>query len=433
MEARRVKDALAAFLEAGTWHGSLEPANAILAAHAEIANSSVYAAAVLGDEAGVCRFGALDPANATTKGGPRTCDALTYLCFSNYLRLDPERSDAFVRAAKALLDAGASAHTGFYDKGRQFESAIYGAAGVAHHAELTRLLLEHGADPNDGETPYHTPEGYDNAALHVLVESGKLSADSLATMLARKHDWHDSDGVRCLLEHGADPNRMTRWGRTALQQAVLRDNGVEIVETLLDHGADPRPVAAMAARRGRGDLLDLLASRGIPIELHGADRLLAAAARNDTAAVQAIAESDPGLVQLIIADGGRILTDFARNGNTEGVRRLLDLGVDASARLEEDDVYWNLAKGSTALHAAAWLARADTVKLLIERGAPIDAKDAKGRTALVFAVCACVDSYWTYRRSPESVAALLGAGASVDGVAYPCGYAEVDELLARYS
>ncbi len=35
------------------------------------------------------------------------------------------------------------------------EAAIYGAAGIAQHAELTRLLLERGADPNDEETPYH--------------------------------------------------------------------------------------------------------------------------------------------------------------------------------------------------------------------------------------------------------------------------------------
>ena len=63
---------------------------------------------------------------------------------------------------------------------------IYGAGGIAFHPEITRLLLERGADPNDGETPYHSPESYDNAALEVLVESGKLTADSLSTMLLRK-------------------------------------------------------------------------------------------------------------------------------------------------------------------------------------------------------------------------------------------------------
>ncbi|MGH9718880.1 MAG: hypothetical protein ACRD8O_01590, partial [Bryobacteraceae bacterium] len=53
------------------------------------------------------------------------------------------------------------ADTGFYEKNHQpepeFESALYGAAGVAHHEELTRPL----------------------------VETGKLTPDSLATMLLR--------------------------------------------------------------------------------------------------------------------------------------------------------------------------------------------------------------------------------------------------------
>jgi hypothetical protein len=40
-----------------------------------------------------------------------------------------------------------------------------------------------------------------------------------------------------------------------------------------------------------------------------------------------------------------------------------------------------------------------------------------------------VDSYWTERRSPESVKALLAAGASVAGVEMPSGYEEVDALL----
>jgi ankyrin repeat protein len=71
------------------------------------------------------------------------------------------------------------------------------------------------------------------------------------------------------------------------------------------------------------------------------------------------------------------------------------------------------------------------VKLLIERGAQVDAKDANGRTALMLAVRACVDSFWTDWRKPDSVAALLAAGASTAGVGFPSGYGEVDELLRR--
>ena len=49
----------------------------------------------------------------------------------------------------------------------------------------------------------------------------------------------------------------------------------------------------------------------------------------------------------------------------------------------------------------------------------------------MLAVRACVDWSWSGRRTPESVQALLDAGASIEGVAFPSGYAAVDDLLRR--
>jgi len=432
--------------------GTLERAEAILAAHPGAAHHDIYTAAVLGDVAGVRRLLTHDALNATAKGGPYAWDVLTHLCFSRYLRLDRVRSGGFVAAAKALLDAGASANTGWMELEHEprptWESVIYGAAGLAQHAELTRLLLERGADPNDDETPYHVPETYDNTVMKILVESGKLNDDGMTTLLLRKTDWHDIEGIKWLLEHGADPNRATRWGRTAFHHAVLRDNGSEIIELMLEHGADPARVTerpethrtggpavsgvAMAARRGRGDVLELIERRGIPIELQGVERLIAACARNDSAKVQAVGAEEPQAVRDLLAQGGKLLAEFAGVGNTDGVRQLLDLGVDVKALTEDGDPYFDVAKNSTVLHSAAWRARPATVKLLIERGASVNTLDGKGRSALALAVRACVDSYWKERRTPESVKALLEAGATVDDVEFPCGYAAVDELLKAH-
>jgi ankyrin repeat protein len=432
-----------AFLDAAVWHGPLDPAAAILARHPEIAASDVFTAAILGDDAAVRRFLALDPANATAKGGPRGWDALTYLCFSKYLRLDRARTPSFVRAATALLDSGASANTGFWEPGHQpkpeWESALYGAAGVAFHPELTRLLLERGADPNDGETPYHSPETRDLAALKALVESRKLTADSLATMLLRKADWHDQDGIQYLLEHGADPNRPTIWRVTALHQALRRDNSLPIVELMLDHHADPaipdangRTAIAIAAHRGRAAVLAALERRGIPLGLSGVDSLIAACAAAAETRIHSIAASDPSLVRELVAQGGTLLAEFSGNDNARGVAHLLDLGVDPAARYFHGDGYFQIAPDSTALHVAAWRAAHSAVKLLIERGAPVDAQDANGRTPLLLAIRACVDSYWMDRRSPLSVQALLQGGASTNGVVLPTGYPEVDELLLAH-
>lgn len=459
MSATDLDDARAVFIEAacvplGHDHGSgtLDQAEAILAQHPEVATHDVHTAAILGDDAAVRKFLELDRTNATEKGGPHGWDALTHLCFSNYLRLDRSRSAGFVRAAKALLDAGANPNTGWFENNHQprpeWESALYGAAGVAHHAELTRLLLDRGGDPNDEETPYHAPETYDNAALKALVESGKLNEESLTTILLRKTDWQDYDGIKWLLERSIDSNRMSRWGKTALQNAVLRDNNINIIEVLLNHGADPTFVVAssnqwppvppgksaisMAVRRGRSDLLALLERRGIALDLDGVDRLIAACARNDGEAVRSIAEREPLLVSELVMEGAKLLAEFAGVGNTDGVRQLLDLGVDVG-RLYAGDPYFGVAKDSTALHVAAWRAKHSTVKLLIERGAQVDARDGKGRTPLALAVRACVDSYWVERRSPESVEALLRAGASVREVALPSGYGPVDQLLKSYA
>ncbi len=358
-----MSERLHAFIEASVWHGPLEPAAEILAAHPDIGSSDLYAAAILGDAAAVARFLTNDPSAASAKGGPLGWDALTYLCFSKYLRLDGTRAEGFLRAATALLDAGASASTGFWEKDHlpnpEWESALYGAAGVAHQPELTRLLLERGADPNDDETPYHAPETYDNRALQVLVSSGKVNAESLTTMLLRKADWHDVAGATWLLEHGADPNRVTRWNRTSLHQAILRDNSIEMIEVLLDHGADRRLImdgtstTAMAARRGRRDVLELFDRRGSPDQLSGVDALFAACARNDASGARTMVEHAPNLKSELLADGGTSLAEFAGNGNTEGVGLLLDLGIGVDARFGSGDNYWDVAENSTALHVAA--------------------------------------------------------------------------------
>jgi hypothetical protein len=189
---------------------------------------------------------------------------------------------------------------------------------------------------------------------------------------------------------------------------------------------------AMAARRGRGDVLELIERRGIPVELRGVERLIAACARPDSAKMRAIAEHEPELVRELVAEEGQLLVAFAGVGNTAGLEQLLDLGVDVNAVTEDGDLYFDVAKNSTALHSAAWRAWSRTVRLLIARGASVNVLDGKGRTALALAVRACVDSYWKGRRTPESVEALLKAGATVRGVAYPSGYAEVDELLKAY-
>lgn len=431
--AREVRTA---FLTEAMWHGTLDAAEAILAAHPELRTTDIHTAAVLGDDALVRRFIAQSPQSVHAKSPPYGGDALNYLGLSKYLRLDPTRSEAFLRAARALLDAGADPNTGFWTTGKfpEYESALYGAAGVAHHAALTRLLIERGANPNDDDAVYHCPEGDDLGAMQVLVETGRVTAENLSVMLVRKSDWHDYEGVKYLLEHGAGTTFKRARGWFPLLHAIERNNSLAIIELLLDHHADPHARdegtsgVELAARRGRGDVLEALARRGVALDLHGVDRLIAACALDDGAKVRELVQREPQLVAELLAQGSALLAEFTSTWNTAGVRQLLDLGVPATS-LYAGDGYFDIAPNSTALHVAAWQLRADLVELLLERGAAVDARDGKQRTPLMLAVKACVDSHWTGRRTPEPARLLLDAGATTDGVAFPSGYEDVDALL----
>jgi ankyrin repeat protein len=433
----RPADPRVAFIEAAIWHGPLEPAEAILAAHPEVARADIHTAAILGDDGAVRRFLERNPASVNAKSPPFGGDALNYLCLSKYLRLDPGRTPGFLRAATALLDAGADPNTGFW-KSDERETALYGAAGVAHHPEMTRLLLERGADPNDEEVVYHSPETRDNAAMKLVVETGKVRPENLALMLIRKHDWHDHEGARYLLERGVDLNLQRTRGWRPLHHALARDNALQTIELLLDHGADPRlsedglTAIALAARGGRSDVLDLLERRGVPLDLTGVDRLIAACARGDAEEVRAIAEREPGLVAELHRLGGELLGRFSATGNLPGVRQLLDLGVGVGTPWAEGDGYFGIPPNSLAIHVAAWCCCTDVARLLIERGSPVELPNAHGDTPLALAVRACVDSYWTEYGSPVLVEALIRAGASAHGVPYPSGHAAVDAVLAAH-
>jgi ankyrin repeat protein len=411
-----------AFLAAAFWKGSTDKADAVLARHPEIATASIHAAAVLGDEETLARFIAADRASATAKAGPDNHDPLTRLCFSVYLEADRLRADRFVRCARLLLDAGASANTGFFNADHgpagQFECVLYGAAGVAHEPELTRLLLERGADPNDDEVVYHSPETLDSRAMKLIVETGKITADNLSMMLARKFDWHDPEGVRWLLDHGTDPNHEGRFPGTALHKALDCGNPLSFFETLLEHGADPtRPgrnapsaftAAALMARR---DVLELLITRGFAIPAEGDDAFLVACARADEATARRLLAADAGLLARIQSRAPTLLIDFAGAENPDAVRLLLDLGFDVNVARTEPR--WRV--GETALHVAAWRGRAATVRLLIDRGARLEATMHSGHTPLDMVLLGLSQpSEWTPNDDAVPIAKMLrDAGAEL--------------------
>jgi ankyrin repeat protein len=214
-------------------------------------------------------------------------------------------------------------------------------------------------------------------------------------MLHRKLDWTDLDGVRWLLEHGADPNALSAWGDRALHHSLARGNATALIETLTHYGADPslgapnhqdRSATALAARLGRVDALELFARRGAAIELRGDDAFFEALARADPTALQASVAADPGIVERLASQEAETVTTLAGAGNTPAVALALDLGFPLPA---------------DALPTAVWRERTDTVRLLLSRGAPVTP------SVLSLAERALTEpSEWTPHHSREILEAL---------------------------
>jgi hypothetical protein len=115
-------------------------------------------------------------------------------------------------SARLLIAAGANVNQRIYSRWppaslekpdmRYPLSTLYGAAGANHDVVLTQLLLDAGADPNDGESLYHSLEN--PACTRLLLESGARIAESNA--IYRSIDLEDDTALRLLQQHGGDPN-----------------------------------------------------------------------------------------------------------------------------------------------------------------------------------------------------------------------------------
>jgi ankyrin repeat protein len=177
-------------------------------------------------------------------------------------------------------------------------------------------------------------------------------------------------------------------------------------------GPDGRTPYQQAVRTGQDQVAELLAQHGAGTALSSADEFLAACHRADRAAATAVLAGRPDLAARLITEAHQALAGAADHGHTEAVRLMLDLGFPPGARSEQDN-------GATALHLSAAAGSIGTVRLLLERGADIEARDtAWNSTPLEWAI---VGSGMRLGHDPDpdwlvTVSALLDAGASTDGI-----------------
>ena len=194
----------------------------MLAEHPELAKAGIWAELVVGDAAAVGAMLDGDGGFATREGGPDNVPPLIYVCFSRFGNRASGRGHAIVETARLLLKRGADADASFTPPELKDNplSCLYAATGLNNNSELARLLLETGANPNDGESLYHSTEHPDHECTKLLLKYGAnaLRSNALNHMLDRE----DPVGVKLLLDTGMDLADLNHRGETSLHWAVYR-------------------------------------------------------------------------------------------------------------------------------------------------------------------------------------------------------------------
>jgi len=398
----------------------------MLAANPEIAGYSFATALVLGDADHVRAEIERDPDLATRPDARSGWTPLHAVCGSRWHRLDPARTDGLLAVARLLLDAGADLEATipgrrYGDRGRTPLGCAAATASTAGGNEpIIRLLLERGAVPDDDDLYLVGFASNAHRCLRLLLDHMPNVADTVETALSAPISAGDTEGVRLLLEAGADPRRYADDPPCPAVYAAVRSGcPSELVELLVAHGADPdalgpdgRSPYRLAVGKGRADLAALLRGRGAPDDATDIDRFLSACMGGDRAEAEQLVVDRVGLLgRLSETEQGGAMVQAAEVGGTAAVALMLDLGFPIEARGGD--------QGSTALHAAAYAGSAETVRLLLDRGADIEAHDTTwDSTPLDWAA---VGSGERPKHNPgpdwvATVRTLIEAGASCDGL-----------------
>jgi ankyrin repeat protein len=383
-------DAVREFVEAAT-DGRKDRAERLLRLHPGIVGANFHVALVTGDAKRADAWLAENPALAHNSDGPRSWAPLLYVCHTSLRHGSAADPGGLVAIARRLLELGVDAGTRFpwLHHGVR-RPVLWGAALVVRLLPLVELLLQAGANPNDGVTLPLAAAAGDTATLDLLFAYGgnpnqPWASDGSPTLYAMLHWGGSTDGAHWLLEHGAEPDPVFGDNGETPLHIVAERWDVPLAEALVARGADPsrkraddRTPYAIAELNANRAVADWLLSRGAAGELLPVDRLVSACSRGDRKTAADMLAAQPALRAEIGSEHYATLYRAAEQGDSTAIEALLTAGLDPDHA--DDEI------GKTALHCAAMAGRADAVRVLLQHGASPTVRDREFHApALVWA------------------------------------------------
>lgn len=313
-----------------------------------------------------------------------------------------DRSELFEDAAEAVVDGDLDRLTALLDR----EPAL----ATAHSFRSHRATLLHYAAANGVEAVRQRSPRNAAAVAELLIARG---ADPDA--LAATYGGGPAQTPLLLAVTSVHPERA---GVMAELISALVRGGAKV------DGIDDERSPIVSARRSAVPVLVALGAR---VDLVTAARL----GLRDR--VEAFVGPDGTL-----ADGARLGADRLRGERevlgaallaacAEGHTDIADRLLCAGAPLDASD-----AEGMTALHHAAWRCHLDTMRLLLDRGAALEARNGYGGTVLGFVLWVVWNQWRDDLDHAAVVELLITAGADLDEISgVPTGREPVDAVFRR--
>jgi ankyrin repeat protein len=308
-------------------------------------------------------------------------------------------------AVRLLLEGGADVNA---RERWQGETALMWAA-ANDHAEVVRLLAARGADLNATSTMPQFPKA--KVDLATMVTTTLPKGGMTAAMYAARQG--AAAGVRALADAGASLDATDPDGTTALNIAIINAH-YEVAVLLAAKGANPNvgdaagmtPLYAAVDMRHQEPLVNrpLAKPSGTLTPLDAIRALL------DHKADPNLALKTPLLMRQhnggdpSLGDGATPLMRAAKVSDAELIGLFLDRGADPNRRLRNQTTALMIAVSRAGRAAGPEQRTIDAARLLIARGADVNAVNDAGDSALHIAVT----------RGDGLVRALVESGARLD-------------------